>query len=188
MVQVIDQEKIGRRMGDKEILENTFEETYQGFPVELRDRLPKAKIFIRMLRGASSRNAISKIFDQILLVGSKFTGDLLLPDNLKGIAAVRIGRGGRARPIFDVEAPSFYNPIPRRALTSKFGKSYDTSSPIELLAYYDAQGAPPESILTNLYCFIDNRLSDSSFRRAWVFDVREQRVCYQSMLKHSVVT
>lgn len=187
MVQLIDQEKIGRRMGDKEILENTFEVTYQGFSVELRDRLPKAHIFIRMLRSASSRDAISKIFDQLLLVGSKFEGDLLLPDNLKKIASVKVGRGIRFRPLFDVEAPSQYNPVPLGAITKKFEKSYDTSCPVELLAYFDVQGAPPEPVLKPLYSFIDARLADSLFRRAWVFDFRQQIICYQTMLKDSVV-
>src|SRR5258706_2072685 len=104
MVQLIDQEKIGRRLGDKGILDTLFEKTYQGLPNVYRDQLPKARVSVRMLLSTSSRNAISEIFDQLLLVGSKFEGNLILPDNLKKIASVKVGQGNRLRTLYDIDA------------------------------------------------------------------------------------
>lgn len=139
MVQIIDKEKIGRRLADKECLDRHFEETYQDLPKELRDQTPKARISVKMQPGVRlsiRRNAVGKIIDQLLLVGSKFEG--VLPQSER-MASVKVGRGNRLRPIFDVEAPSLYNGIPLDAITKKFEKSYDTCSPIELLAYYNVQ-------------------------------------------------
>lgn len=191
MVQLIDKEKIGRRLADKESLDRYFEETYQDLPKELRDRIPKARISVKMRPSAmlsSRRNAVSKIIDQLLLVDSEFGGNLLLPPNLKRIASVQVGRRSRLRPLFDVEAPSLYKGVPLDAISKKFEKSYATSFPAELLAYYDAQAAPPESELKPLYSCIDSWVAKSCFRRAWVFDFRKQRVVYQTMLKGSVTT
>ena len=92
------------------------------------------------------------------------------------------------RPFFDLSLPTHYNAVPLAAVANKFEKSYITPFPKELLVYYDAPDAPPESEIKKLYSLLDDRLYHSSFRRAWVFDFNQHTVCYQTMLRGSVVT
>jgi hypothetical protein len=189
MVQLIDEAKIARPLGAKESLDSCFEQTYRRLPMEVQGQVPKAIISISMRASASQRNrrnVVSKIIDQISIAGTKFEGNLVLPTSLKGIA-VKVGRSSRHRPLFDVKATTHYNAVPLGAITRKLEKSYDRPSPIEVLAYYDVQHAPPDSELKRLYNFIEARLTKSCFRRIWVFDFSQRRVCYQTVLEDRVI-
>ncbi|HKW92752.1 MAG TPA: hypothetical protein VJX92_12695 [Methylomirabilota bacterium] len=62
-------------------------------------------------------------------------------------------------------------------LQKKFGRSYQTSAPIELLAYYTS--APPSddpAWRSTVADFIAAKLSASPFRRVWLFDYFQRRV------------
>lgn len=52
--------------------------------------------------------------------------------------------------LFDVDAASHYDPVPLDAIEKKFDHIYESSAPIELLAYFDVLGAPPQSQLRPL--------------------------------------
>ena len=98
------------------------------------------------------------------------------------MASVKIQRGHRRRYLFDVDAASHYDPVPLDAIEKKFDHIYESSAPIELLAYFDVLGAPPQSQLRPLYSLIEERLPSSCFSRVWVFDATIHRIYHQ---KHS---
>ena len=191
MVQVIDQEKIGRRRGNQNLLDSHFEQIHRSLALKSQDRPPKKRILIKLQPSSSLRSRMSlatKIIEQLMLAGPNLEGELLLSPDLKKLASVKVGREKRLSPFFDLSLPTHYNAVPLAAVDNKFEKSYITRFPMELLGYYDAQDVPPESETKRLYALLDDRLSQSSFRRAWVFDFRQHRVCYQTMLSETDVT
>ena len=187
MVRLIDRDRLARRIGDQEKLERHFEEYCKSLPEGLRDqlqaRIGNARISVKMPPSASlsaRRDAIPKIVHLLLAVDSAFEGNLNLPSDLAKIASVKIQRGHRRRYLFDVEAAGHYDPIPLDAIGKKFDHTYESSAPMELLAYFDVLGAPPQSQLWSLYKLIEERLPSSCFSRVWVFDATAQRVYHQS--------
>jgi len=157
MVRLIDRNRLARRLGDKEKLERHFEEYCRSLPDGLRDqletRIGNARISVKMQTSASLsalRDAVPKIVQLLLAVDSRFEGNLILPTDLAKMASVKIQRGHRRRYLFDVDAASHYDPVPLDAIEKKFDHIYESSAPIELLAYFDVLGAPPQSQLRPL--------------------------------------
>jgi hypothetical protein len=181
LVQLIDREKIGRRQSNKKKLEERFDQVYQLLPDERQNQIPNTRISIKIPPSARLKtclDSVSTILEAIMFAGPKFEGKLPLPRDLHKLAAVMVGsaHGSRHKPLFDVNATVHYQAVPLEAIRKKFETTYDTPYPIELLAYYDVQSAPPLSALKPLYSFIATQLSKSCFKRVWLFDAIQQRV------------
>jgi hypothetical protein len=115
MVRLVDQEKIAKRLGDKEKLEQHLGQTVGALPECLRDQLQSlignARIFIRMRpkKSLASRKLVAgKIVEILLTVDPEFQGNLILPADIAKIASVEIWRGRRHQYIFDVDAASHF--------------------------------------------------------------------------------
>ena len=187
MVRLIDRNRLARRLGDQEKLERHFEEYCRSLPDGPRDqlqaRIGNARIFVRMQPSCSlakRMRAVPGIVQQLLALDSEFRGKLTLPSDLARVASVKILRGARQRYLFHVEATSFFDPVPLDAIEEKFDHTYQSSAPMELLAYFNVLGAPPQSQLGPLYKLIEERWPSSCFSRVWVFDATAQRIYHQS--------
>jgi len=56
-------------------------------------------------------------------------------------------------------------------LKKKFGRTYETSAPVELVAYYISQPPPRrDGWVEEVTSFITQHLGDSPFRRVWLFN------------------
>jgi hypothetical protein len=93
-------------------------------------------------------------------------------------------RGEFDGPRFYVAAGgSFGDPIVAR-VREKFLKSYHTSAPIELLAFYQLQPVSPDALwLLQLHEFVTSNLGCSPFRRVWIYDAVQRKVRYMHPLK-----
>src|SRR5205085_2999962 len=159
---------------------------YRGLPGETKAefdrRFGNAWVEARM-RPLITLNRREKIADHILdhmmTLAPGFEGTFSMNEKGVEVASVRVKRrDGLAGPHFRVLAVAAYNPIPLERLRAKFAKTYSSSAPIELLAYYDTQHAPLEEQLRELFGFIEAHMAGSRFRRVWVFNVSDGRICY----------
>jgi hypothetical protein len=93
MVQVIDQEKIGRRRGNQNLLDSHFEQIHRSLALKSQDRPPKKRILIKLQPSSSLRSRMSlatKIIEQLMLAGPNLEGELLLSPDLKKLASVKV--------------------------------------------------------------------------------------------------
>jgi hypothetical protein len=109
-----------------------------------------------------------------------FEGEFRLNDSDTEVAVVNVKRrkGIADGPHFRVFAVGHFEPAPLDAMREKFGKKYQSDAPVELLAYYDRQQAPLDQQIDELVQFIDANIAKSCFRRVWIFNRFDQRICY----------
>lgn len=98
-----------------------------------------------------------------------------------GVRKVRITRGDFVGPVFQVGGAAFLSdPISDR-LQEKFGKTYESDTPIQLLAYYHMHPTyRAEYELPGVNDYVQANLAASPFERVWVFDVENRQVLYRS--------
>jgi hypothetical protein len=174
-------------MGDQGELMDYLRDGYRNLPdktrAEFDRRFGNAWVQAKLRPDISlrRRKKISDgILDQMMKLDPDFAGTFTISEGNTEVASVVVKRReGLAGPHFRVLAVAAYNPIPLERLQAKFDdKTYRSRAPIELLAYYDKQDAPLEEQLRQLYDFIESRIQGSGFRRVWVFNVRDSRICY----------
>ena len=185
MVELIDQKKIARPMGDQMDLMIYFRDSHENLPdgikVEFDKRFGNAHVLSKLRSDYTIRKRkkiVHDILDQMMRIDPDFEGTFPMREGEIEVASVRITRGNFAGPIFRVMAAASYNPVPLDRLRAKFEKSYRSHAPIELLAYYDRQHAPLEEQLRELCSFIEAHMGGSSFRRVWIFNANARRICY----------
>lgn len=130
---------------------------------------------------------IKEIFDLLLEQDPAFEGPLLQPRNPKNplYSITLMRRDGLNGPHLTVSAGGSYAPLPLDIVEKKLRKSYRTSAPVELLAYYGLE-APPvsgeavERAIKDLNVIVRGRLSQSPFRRIWLFDAGVPEVKFVS--------
>lgn len=126
--------------------------------------------------------AIKELFDLLLEQDPAFEGRLLQPRKRAPLYSIDvIRRDGLHGPHFRVEAGGSYAPLPLNIIAKKLRKSYETAAPIELLAYYGLEPPPVsqeavECARTQLNAIVDEMLSQSPFRRIWLFDAASLKV------------
>lgn len=157
----------------------------------LKRRLHNALVgiwFVDCVLRTAREAVIPDIIRLLEKVGRKTEGALSLTDYASFRPIVRrltiTRRGEFAGPCFYVAAGgSFGDPIVER-VREKFLKKYDTSAPIELLAFYQLQPVAPDALwLPQLREFAISNLGRSPFRRVWVYDVVEHTVRYMYPFK-----
>lgn len=194
LVELVDQKRIAKLMGDQDVLMDCLRDGYRGLPDEVKAefgrRFGNAWVEARM-RPSITLNRREQIADRILdhmmTLDAGFEGTFSMKEKGTEVASVRVKRrDGLVGPHFRVPAVSAYDPVPLERLRAKFAKPYVSSAPIELLAYYDRQHAPLEEQLRELMVFIETHVASSRFRRVWVFDVRDRRICYPAVAQSVV--
>ncbi|MGB7922010.1 MAG: hypothetical protein WCF57_02065 [Pyrinomonadaceae bacterium] len=185
MVELVDQKKIARPMGDQTDLMVYFRDSYENLPdglkVEFDKRFRNAHVLSKLRSDYTMRKRkklVHDILDQMMRIDPDFEGTFSMREGEIEVASVRIKRGNFAGPHFRVLAAASYNPIPLAQLQAKFEKKYSSHAPIELLAYYDRQHAPLKEQLIELISFVEAHISGSCFRRVWIFNVNDRRICF----------
>lgn len=187
MVELVDQKKIARPHADQLTLMNCLRDGYRNLPDRARGefdrRLGNALVRAKIRSDLSLQKRkliVGDILDHLMKVDADFAGSFAVNQGKTEVASVEVVRGNFGGPHFRVPTGNSYNPLPLDGLEAKFGKKYRCGAPVELLAYYDEQHAPLEDHIRELSRFIESRIVGSSFRRVWVFNVRDLRVCYRS--------
>jgi hypothetical protein len=184
LLELVDQQRIARMRGIQDEVMDGFREGFRNMSDDdrskMKERLGNATIRVRMSPKVSShkrRAVIGKVLKQLLNVDAQLEGDYRLPPELNGIVRATIVRGNFDGPRFTAMAASFYDPIPTQGLIRKFHNAYSNCAPVELLAYFNRQEAPPESEIDRLVVMIKTELGASVFTRVWIYDAQNRRVC-----------
>jgi len=83
---------------------------------------------------------------------------------------LRVHAEGQSLRVAEAEATLVADPAVER-IRAKFAKSYKTTAPIELVAYYVGQPAPSDGIWKlRISRLFESELARSPFRRVWIFD------------------
>ncbi len=186
LVRMVDKDRIAKPDSDAEELIKHIENGHRKLPNEARAefnrRFGNAWVRIKMRPSLTLRRRkkiVDGILDHMMKLDSDFAGTFPMFEKKIEVASVQVKRrDSTAGPRFTMPTTSFYSPIPLGAIEEKFNKTYLISAPIELLAYYDKQSAPPEEQLRELLGYIESRLRKSCFRRVWVFNTSDCRVCF----------
>jgi hypothetical protein len=185
LIELVNEKKIARPTGDQEDLIDHLRDGYRSLSsatkAEFDRRFGNALVRAKFRPDLSLRRRkkiADDILEEMLKIDPSFEGTFGMNDGKMEVASVEVVRGNFAGPHFRVPAAASYNPIPLARLEAKFEKKYSSGAPIELLAYYDRQSAPLEKQLQELFNYIQARLAGSHFRRAWVFNVSDQRICF----------
>ncbi len=183
LVEIID-EDLAKQHTDKLNLWRQLQAAYEGLAEPARSqvgaRLGNALVHIVFARDASiaaRRRAIPRVLQSLETVDRGFEGEYA--PGLDSVQSIRVFRGRFNGPCFDVDAGgAFCNPIIDR-LRQKFGKTYKTGVPIELLAHHELHHMPPEGLwLPAVQDFVQSRLAGSQFRRVWIYDAHESAIRY----------
>lgn len=184
MVELVDQRRIAKPMADQFQLTDSLRDAVKDLPVETRTELANAWVGVkfRLDRSLRKRKESAAEVVKTLAANVAFEGEFSIRDGNAEVAHANVKRRqGLAGPHFRVLTGGFYKPVPLEALDEKFDKKYEGEAPLELLAHYDKQHAPLEEQLAELGAFIEANIARSSFRRVWIFDRHNQRICYPNL-------
>jgi hypothetical protein len=184
MVELVDQLRIAKPMADQDQLTDSLRDAVKNLPVETRAELANAWIGVkfRLDRSLRKRKESAAEVVKILAANAAFEGEFSIRDGNAEVAHANVKRRqGLAGPHFRVLTAGFYEPVPLDAIDEKFDKKYEGEAPLELLAHYDRQHAPLEEQLAELGTFVEANIARSSFRRVWIFDRHDQRICYPNL-------
>ncbi len=182
MVELVDQDRIARPMGDQSELMNSLRDARNNLPKETRSALATAWVGVKLRpQSLRKRKAVAQaVVSELTKREPAFEGEFRLNDEGTEVALADVQRrkdiaGG---PHFRVLTVGHYEPIPLGAIEKKFGKKYQSTAPIELLAYYDRQHAPLDEQLDELIQFVNENIAMSLFKRVWIFNRYDHRICY----------
>ena len=179
MVEIIDEGLAERTYGQirmQGLLEKAYGNLPASNPLDAKKSLGNALIHVAFHPHASllvKKRSIPGILELLNQVTPSFSGQVKVDSQSplgKTVRKVTVRRGEFEGPCFDVEGMgSFADPLIDK-VEDKFSKCYRSSNPIELLAYYELQPEPMDWVWSDLRAFVEDRLSDSGFRRVWVYD------------------
>jgi hypothetical protein len=185
MIESIDPE-FARQVTDIE-LQSLLHDAYQRLPMNVRsdleNRLGNARVTVIFHPEVSKqrrKNTIPIILESLQQVSPSFIGihpsKAGLSKVVEGVIVVRGNSSGG--PHFD-QPPSGWLDDPMLDLVKqKFGKSYASSAPIELLVHYELPPVSSDQLWPKLHAFLEQHLTNSRFRRVWVFDVKNRTISF----------
>jgi hypothetical protein len=190
MVELIDPD-LAQRTYEQIKLQRLFEEAYQGLPINQRTQLKRyfgdALVHVAFRSNTSSRareHTMPLVLAWLQELGSSFEGTSSPAAQSsvgKVVRKITISRGDFIGPCFDVEAVGYFADPTLKRIRQKFTKVYNSSFPVELLAYYELQPVFPEARwVPQLHTFITQHLGDSQFRRVWVYNLQRSEIKYVS--------
>lgn len=190
LVEIIDQDWARLTSGqfrEAAALRAAYESASGGLRVALDSQLHNALVYVEFRPGLASqerKEAVPLILHELSSLPAHQTGiwrpgpGTLLATTLRSIT---ISRGEFHGPQFDVEAVSFIGDPTVQRIRSKWRKSYSTSRPIELLAFYELQPLMPVDIWkSHLDSFVQVAWNSGPFRRVWLFDVSSESIPYRA--------
>ena len=188
LVEIIDQEWARLTSGmfrDRKALRAAFDAASGEFRAALDARLHNALVYVEFTNDATSsqrRGAVPAILHQLTDLPIDFEGrwrppaGTQLADVLRGFT---ISRGSFGGPEFDVSAASSIGEPTVDRIRTKYRRTYATTRPIELLAFYELQPLAPKALWhRRLESFVEASWSTAPFRRVWLFDVGSRIITY----------
>ena len=187
LVEIVD-DAFARMVSEQCRLQAYLEETTTT-RVAFNAKFADALIFVRYFdefHARERRRLAPLLLERLEDLPERFDGFVELPRDAvwaAGLRVVRVSRGSFVGPAFQVDATAFLaNPIVER-LEGKCRKAYSGSAPIELLAYFELQPTVAEVWRDRVVGCIAENLSESPFRRVWVYDANTKSVLFESALR-----
>ncbi len=183
-------DNIARSFSDSAELTKIFYDKLKKLPVIQKKQIERifrnACIAIDFKNNVSKtirKRTIEKIFNFLLILKKDEEGKFI-PKKFNSISdivnCIYITRGKFNGPSFQViDAGTFIGNPALTNIQKKFNKSYKSTAPIELLAYYYIQPEIPDNIWKfTLKNFISNNISHSPFQRVWLFSFPQNKILF----------
>ena len=180
LVEALDSD-LARGVYGKLRLEKNFRDAFAALRQAHKDSLSAhvgdALLYVcydRSLSLSRRCSLIPAVFDEVRRIDSGFVGTHTPGGDSPVHGVVRqilVNRGSYTGPIFDVEAFAWYEDPVVDALETKFGKSYETDAPIELLVFYEIQPSDGRVEISEVVDFVREHVGSSPFRRVWIHEV-----------------
>jgi len=150
-----------------------------------RDKYSDALLHFEYAQATSLKErkvAAKKAFPKLLNLPNNSDGEFLKsdPELAPVLQWVQISRIGIAEPIIDVNSYAWLGDPTAQAIRNKFSKKYECDYPIELLAHINWGIMPHEEVWRNAADDAVSQISDSPFRKVWVFDNTDKKIKYES--------
>jgi hypothetical protein len=186
MVELIDQ-GLAQQTNESIRFQQLLEDSYQYLPTNARTAIEgcfkNALVHVTFHTETSSRereNAIPRILDWLQGFSPSFIGRTHPEERSalhKVVSEITVSRGDFSGPFFDVDAGGAFADPALERIGKKFEKKYVSTTPVELLAYYELQPVLSEELwLPQLRAFITRHIGSSGFRRVWVYDIKSKEV------------
>jgi hypothetical protein len=130
----------------------------------------------------NERKVAAKIaFQKLLHLPDNCDGEFLNsdPELATALQWVQIRRVGIAQPIIDVGSYGSQGDPTTQAIKNKFSKNYKCNYPIELLAHINWGIMPHEEVWKNSAKNAASQISNSPFRKVWVFDMTDKKIKFE---------
>ena len=179
LVQLLD-EDVARDQGDAGKLQGALMAALAGRRLTtLRGRLIRVR-FRDESPQARKLAAVPAIMEALAGLPAGYRGAVTPPADVTSLDVEQWAKGAEALPSV-YAGGGWVAPVSTDGVRTKFGKSYTTDAPIELLAYYQRQPVGAELWAHPELCeLLRNELPGSPFRRAWIFDTWSGEIlfCY----------
>lgn len=125
--------------------------------------------------------ASKKAFPKLLHLPDSCDGEFLNsdPELTPVLQCVQVRRVGLVHPIFDVGSYGSLGDPTSQAIKNKFSKNYKCDYPIELLAHINWGIMPHEDVWKNSAQNAASQISNSPFRKVWVFDMTDKKIKFE---------
>lgn len=127
------------------------------------------------------KKAAKKAFSKLLNLNKNAQGEFLKDDSALApvLQYVQIDRIGLNELTIDVNSYVHLGDPTARAIKKKFSKKYVSDYPIELLAHINCGIMPSEEIWKDSAEKTATQISDSPFRKIWIFDSTDKKIKYE---------
>jgi hypothetical protein len=187
LVEIIDRNwarLTSRMLVEREALRAMFDEATGDFRAALHATLHNALVYIEFENGARSRErsgAIPTILTALASMPTEYEGRWRpSADNpMRGVVrSISVSRGPWPGPEFDVAAVSSIGDPTAERIRAKCQKTYVTTRPVELLAFYELQPMTPQELWPAWIASLTETTWAAPFRRLWFFDVGSKAIPY----------
>jgi hypothetical protein len=180
LVEVVDK-GIARQSSDTGALHRVFNEACQELGRNTIGNLENAIVHVTYVSAASleaRRRALVQLVKQLVKLSPTLEGTAPISGHLtKAIKKATIHRGNLVGPIYDDSSALAFSEPALDAVKGKFSKEYESSAPIELVAFYSIQPVLPKSHwVPAVQRYVKKNLGASPFRRVWVFDCTSKSI------------
>jgi hypothetical protein len=180
LVELLD-EGIARQSSDTCALRGVFNTACRNLGKNRKGNLENALVHVTYVSAASlkaRRRALLQLVEQLAKLSATLEGTAPISGRLtKAIKKATIHRGNLVGPIYDDSSTLAFSEPALDAVKGKFSKEYESSAPIELVAFYGIQPVLPKSHwVPAVQRYVKKNLGASAFRRVWVFDCTSKSI------------
>ncbi len=186
LTELIDQaymDCLGLTFSTKQYLEN-YCELGAADSALFRDKYSDALLHLEYSEVSSlkkRKKAAKKAFPKLLKLPENSDGEFLKsdPELAPVLRWIQIDRVGCVGPIIDVSSYVRIGDPTAKTIENKFSKSYKCNYPIELLAHINWGIMPHDEVWMAAADKAASKISNSPFRKLWVFDNTDNKIKYE---------